>query len=65
MNSVLSYVCRQGNSSAYMHAYCRAFGSDVFDLSLQITTTLEIHIAKENQLKRWSYQIHICVERTK
>ena len=33
---------QEGNSSAYMHA----FGSDVFDLSLQITTTLEIHIAK-------------------
>ena len=42
MNSVLSYVRLEGNSSAYM----LAFYSDVFDLSLQITTTLEIHIAK-------------------
>ena len=46
MNSVLTYVSQEGSSSAYMHGYCRAFGSDVFDLSLQITTTFEIHIAK-------------------
>ena len=51
INSVHTYVCRRGNSSAYMHAHCRAFGSYVFDLSLQITylqitTTLEIRIAK-------------------
>ena len=31
---------------------CRAFGSDVFDLSLQITTTLKICIAKENNIIR-------------
>jgi hypothetical protein len=38
---------------------CKAFGSNVFGLSLQITTTLEIRTAKENNIIRWSYQIHI------
>jgi hypothetical protein len=31
----------------------------VFDLSLQITTTLETRIAKENNIIRWCYQIDI------
>ena len=44
---------------------CRAFGLDFFALSLQITTTLEIRIAKEINIIRYSYQVYICVKRTK
>ena len=44
---------------------CRAFGLDVFELSLQITTTLEVHIAREINIIQFSYRIHMCVDRTK
>jgi hypothetical protein len=43
----------------------RAFGSALFDLSLHITTTIEVRIVKENNIIRWKYEIHIFVERKK